>query len=603
MSAPRPRAWAAAIALSIAAAAPRAQAEERVVLFVDRDDDDVDGVPDGEGARVPDGPELHAVPVEGALPAAFAVRGDAVRVLADGVALAAGANIPKGTARLQLQAVRPGRAEVSVLGRTLAVGAVEVRAVDGEGAEVDPARSHLSMQRTPPARLGADPFAADGDPDAVRFVVRGVFEDLPSTLTLLSLTPEGAAIDALPDVPLGEVPCPPGSPPAFTCASTRPIRAVADDIDRSHPLVADRSVKVELGGALAVASPRMEKLQMLRVGGPRRAPGGPIARLAARLRVFLLRSAPKGAPPLGGTDSRAVEIARGEIEHANALWGQCGVSFGPPRLAEVRVVDPPRPHLLALGCEQGLPASGGVIKVRVEGREITVKVTAGMLPAAAARLVARAVTKAGFEARVSENPATGAAAFPTADVLVRARGAPATIEPPARGPVSTDATLGVCIGRVDLEDGLHHFGDVDAAAGTLEERTLIKAFDDGDPSTLEVFLVPAFTAGGRIGESFIAADAGVLRNLLVVDRAGVRSDRASFALAHELGHVLLDDPGHPDDHGTDTPTQLMDADAANPSAFGPRRLTLEECGRVVRQSGPGARVPVLRAWPIARLSR
>jgi hypothetical protein len=603
VSAPRPRAWAAAIALAIAAGGPRAQAEERVVLFVDRDDDDVDGVPDGEQAQVPDGPELHAVPVEGALPGAFAVRGDAVRVLADGLALAAGAAIPAGTKRLQLQAVRAGRAEVAVLGRTVAVGAVEVRAVDGEGADVDLARSHASMERTPPARLGADPFASDGDPDAVRFVVRGAVEDLPSTLTLLSITQEGAAIDALPDVPLGEVPCPAGTPAGFTCASTRPIRAVADDIDRSHPLVADRSLKVELGGAVAVASPRMEKLQMLRVGGPRRTSAGPIDRLAATLRVFLVRSAPKGAPPLGGTDARAVEIARGEIERANALWAQCGVSFGPPRQAEVRVVDPPRPHLLALGCEHGLPASGGLVKVRVEGREIAVKIPAGTLPTAAARLVARAVGKAGFEARVSENPPTGAAAFATADVLVRARGALATLEAPVRGPLSTDATLGVCIGRVDLEDGLHHFSDVDAAPGTLEERTLVKAFDDGDPSTIEVFLVPAFTAGGRIGESFIAADGGVLRNLLVVDRAAVRSDRASFALAHELGHVLLDDPGHPDDYGTDTPTQLMDADAANPSAFGPRRITLDECARVVRQSGPSARVPLLRGWPIARIGR
>jgi hypothetical protein len=187
-------------------------------------------------------------------------------------------------------------------------------------------------------------------------------------------------------------------------------------------------------------------------------------------------------------------------------------------------------------------------------------------------------------------------------VLVRRRGGQlATLEPPARGPVSLDATLPACIGRVDLEDGLQHFGDVDATAGTVEERALVKAFDDGDPTTLEVFLVPSFDGGGRIGESFIASDGGSLRNVVLLDRAGVRGGRASSALAHELGHILLDDPGHPDDFGADTPTRLMDADAVNPSAFGPRRLVATECARAIRQSGPGSPLPLLRAWPLGPL--
>jgi hypothetical protein len=83
----------------------------------------------------------------------------------------------------------------------------------------------------------------------------------------------------------------------------------------------------------------------------------------------------------------------------------------------------------------------------------------------------------------------------------------------------------------------------------------------------------------------------------------VRADRATFALAHELGHVLLDDPGHPDDFGVDTPTRLMDADAANGTAYGPRRLLASECARALRQSGPGGRAePLLAAWPLAPLA-
>jgi hypothetical protein len=61
----------------------------------------------------------------------------------------------------------------------------------------------------------------------------------------------------------------------------------------------------------------------------------------------------------------------------------------------------------------------------------------------------------------------------------------------------------------------------------------------------------------------------------------------------------MDVPGHPDDYQVDTPTLLMDSDAADASAFGPRRITVDECARVVRQAGPRARVPLLSAWPIA----
>ena len=322
------------------------------------------------------------------------------------------------------------------------------------------------------------------------------------------------------------------------------------------------------------------------------------------LRAAMAAELARGDLGLNESVSFAKAVARGEVERANAVWGACGISFGPLRQLDLAVVDPPPPHMLALGCDHGLPASGGVIRVRVDGREVSVKVDAGLQPAAAARLVAAAIGQKGFEARVSDNPVMGAGAFGTSDVLVRRRGGQlASLEPPTRGAVSSDATLTACIGRVDLEDGLQHFTDVDAIAGTVEERALVKAFDDGDPATIEVFLVPSFGGGGRIGESFIAADGGSVRNVVLEDRGALRADRASFALAHELGHVLLDDPGHPDDFGVDTPTRLMDADAANGSAYGPRRLVAAECGRALLQSGPRAPVPLLRPWPLGRLSK
>ena len=111
--------------------------------------------------------------------------------------------------------------------------------------------------------------------------------------------------------------------------------------------------------------------------------------------------------------------------------------------------------------------------------------------------------------------------------------------------------------------------------------------------------MPLFSGGGRIGESFIGSDLSSVRNVVLLDRAGVRARRSSLTLAHELGHVFMDLPGHPDDYGSDTPTSLMDSDAADPSPFGPRRLSVDDCARVVRQAGPKARTPLLTAWPIA----
>jgi hypothetical protein len=81
--------------------------------------------------------------------------------------------------------------------------------------------------------------------------------------------------------------------------------------------------------------------------------------------------------------------------------------------------------------------------------------------------------------------------------------------------------------------------------------------------------------------------------VVLLDRAGIRARKSSLTLAHELGHVLMDMPGHPDDFGVDTPTILMDSDASEASPYGPRRITVDECVRVLRQAGPTARVPLL----------
>jgi hypothetical protein len=197
---------------------------------------------------------------------------------------------------------------------------------------------------------------------------------------------------------------------------------------------------------------------------------------------------------------------------------------------------------------------------------------------------------------VFENQRGAADALPSADVQLGAGDWQA-----AEGePLSTDPTLGLCLGRVDLNDGLTHFGDGDAFAGTLEERALLRAFDDGDPGSIELFVIPGFDSAERIGESFIVSPGSSLSSSVIIDRSAIWAGARSFALAHELGHVLLAMPGHPDDFGVDQSWSLMDADVADPTIFGPRRLSIGDCERAIVQAGPSALTPLLTPVTTAR---
>ncbi|HVJ89024.1 MAG TPA: hypothetical protein VM580_04410, partial [Labilithrix sp.] len=369
----------------------------------------------------------------------------------------------------------------------------------------------------------------------------------------------------------------------LTCYASAPLRFVVDDVDRRHPLVSARSIKAEVGGSIVVRDKSGAKLQAIRVAGPRNTAAGAIGRYRVAIRPIVMRITPGGAPAVGGTDTGAVAALRQELSVAAATWGQCGITFGPLSELDVKVVSPPPPYLVALGDDVGLPASGGEIRLRIEGRPLSFSTKKGWSTRQAALELQRVVEKAGLKAALSENARISSGAAPSVDVLVRrANGQLANVELVS----SSDATMSVSVGAVDLRDGLQHFGDTDSVAGTLEERTLVKAVDDGDPRTIEVIVVPYFGGGGRIGESFIGSDGSSVRNVVIIDRAGIRARRTSLTLAHELGHVIVDEPGHPDDYGIDTPTLLMDSDAADASPFGPRRLSTDECARAVRQSGP-----------------
>jgi hypothetical protein len=578
-----------------------------IELVADRDDDDADGRPDGEQEFLPPAGRADLVPLSATLVGASVQPlsgAKYVRILSNGRSVPWGAPLPPGAT---LQGIEPGRMSGVVVRAgersTFEVGVFGVGMRDGAGSRIDFARSHASIERSPPDRVEGGADARYNDPDALRIVVDEEEGHDPSgVLSVESVSATGAPLDALAALSLVPAPCEPSSV-GLRCFATVPLRFVVDEVDRRHALVQARSIRVELGGAVVVRRDG-KKLQAIRVLGPRQSPVGPIGRLRASLRPVVVRVAPGGAPAIGGSDAGAVTAFRAELLLASAIWGQCGLTFGNAETIDVRIVDPPPPHLLSIGDDVGLPAGGGEIHFKIDGkRTIAVSMLPAALPEEVALRVARAIESAGFVAVVSPNARVSAGAEGSVDISVRHRdGSLASLEPPSPGvPLSTDRSLSVQIGSVDLSDGLQHFGDMDSAAGTLEERTLLKALEDDDPRTIEVVVVPFFAGGGRIGESFIGSDLSSVRNVVLLDRAGIRARRSSLTLAHEVGHVLLDMPGHPDDYGIDTPTLLMDSDASDASPYGPRRITVEECARVIRESGPTGRVPLLTEWPLEPL--
>jgi len=584
-----------------------ASSVDRIELWADRDDDDADGRPDGQQSDLGPMARTDLVAIE---PRWTGLRwrvlsgGEHARIVTDAGPWAWDRIVPR---RAWLQGISPGRTEVSLEGRARAlrlrldVLGVEWRTSTGD--EVDPARSHVALTRTPPLRFVAASAPSSDDPDAVRIVL-ALFDDsngtLPRSVSLESLGPLGTPLDAFPSLSLSPEPCAPNRP-GMRCWTTAPLRLVVDRVDREHPLAADRSLIARVGGAVVLRS-EGRKAQMVRVLGPRESEVGPIDRYRAKLRPFVVRLAPGGSPAIGGSEGGAVVAMRAELASAAAIWGQCGVTFGDERAWSIRVVDPPPSHLIAIGDDLGIPASGGVVTMRVGDKRLSLTTFAGERVDRVARQLVHAAERAGLRALVLPNARIGPGLESSVDVSIRDRdGLPMTVDVVPGVALSTDPTLSVRIGSVDLADGLDHFSDDNAVAGTLEERTLVKAFDDGDPTTIEVFVVPLFSGNGRLGESFIGSDLSSLRNVVLLDGAGVRARASSFTLPHELGHVLMDLPGHPDDYVIDTPTSLMDSDASDASAFGPRRLSLEDCARVIRQSGPGARVPLLSAWPVEPL--
>jgi hypothetical protein len=610
---------AAAILPGRALAAPEIESGGRalppsrvLVLGVDRDDDDEDGVSDGvQLTDVPGADLLELVVQPGSRRDVHIATLGGLRVVRHGEAVGTPLVIPGDQlpAPIQLQATRAslGSRVVALLvtqdgqTRRVDIQAVELALLDGRNQALDAARDALGLShrvtndRTLPR--GNDYELVSPDPNNVRVQILDTSAQGKRLSARLQAVSDGGS-RVRSEVALTLI-----RPSAGVPFRSRFVRLVGDAVDRDARGVAGQVLQVALRDEVRVVydTPLGQVRHALRVGRPGDETGPRAARQAV-LRTVVLRAYPGGPPVIGVDDLSALRIVREELALANEIWLQCHITFGPPQESAVVIADPPGPTLLAIADGDGLPARGGTVQFRVDAQNIgPLEIPAGARPQDTGLRLAQALRAAGFSATVTINPSAVFGAGPGADVLIRrGNGQFARIEPLAGLPLTTDKQQRISIGSVDLGDGLEEFDNMTATSGTLEERTLLKALADDDPSTIELFIVNRFAHGTRQGEAFIAASSGPLLNSVILDRNGLRQRQTAWTLAHELGHVLLNQPLHPDNFGADLPSLLMDSDNNRGTVHGPKRLLPADCLHVRHEAGARANPPLLVPYDARR---
>lgn len=595
------------------------------MLGLDHDDDDDDGVPDLAQNRLDPRWDDDVVVVEirgaGAGGARVAVTGGVRVVGAESVSREAVVPLTQGRAEVALVGVEASaRAGDATL--TVTVGAqrvevpltvVAVGFLRGDHARLYGHRDALAVshQVTTDATLPREdgPWVRSPDPDNTRVEVfdpgpiDGRSVSVASLGTTASLgVPIGMPRGQLRDVGLQG---PDGAPQRSPW-----VRLVADEVDLRAPGVQAQTLLVGLRDRVRASYTRRgvagRATTDLRVGRPGNE-DSPLAVRRARWTLHVLRDRPAaqgGRPVVGDEDAAAQRIARRQVTISNEVYLQCLISFGDPATATVRIDDPPPPTMLVVGDRDGMNATGGDVRVRVNGRAIApVALRPGATPVFTALRLADALRAAGFRARVSVNPRADFGAAGSVDVVVRdAAGALVTLSPVPGAPLCTDPSQRVSLGAVDLSDGVEEFNNLTSASGTLEERSLIKPLQDDDPGTIDLFVINRFAHGTRIGEAFVAGDRGTMVNALLLDRAGIATEREAWTQSHEAGHILLEQPWHPDNMGPDRPWLLMDADASLGAVVGPKRLTAEECRRIRDENDVHAQRPALQRVDLATRS-
>lgn len=600
------------------------QNPSRALIGVNLDDDDDDGVPDAQAtvmsaASRDDDPSAVTIDLDARGPLRVELRGG-VRVVDASGALAEFAEFSSAQRHVvRIVGVSPSErtddARVVFASGSVATAVnltvVALSVLNGENAIVWPHREAVGVARSItnddslPRALVWD--ARSGDVDDVRVEVWDPGALLAPSVRLESIVVHGSGM------------LPSGGRRGLLSAlaltreherqpyRSRFVRLVGDAMDLNAPGVQGQTLLVGLRDRLRASYRRPgvagEASIDVRVGRPGNE-DGPRAARRARWRLVAMRATSGGRPVVGNDDDGAAALLREQVQISNEVYLQCAITFGAPSSYPVLLADPPRSTLLAVADDDGLRAAGGDVVFRVGGRVIgPISTRAGWTPLETAEAIGRAVARAGLTPRVTVNRRTDYASLGSADVMVSdAQGRWLSFEPLLNAPLTTDRRQRLQIGTVDLRDGLEEFQNMNSSSGTLEERTLLKSLMDDDPTTIELVIVNRFTRGTRIGEAFIEGDRGAIVNALFLDRTGLSAQREAWTQSHELGHIMLDQPWHPDNLGPDRPWLLMDSDASLSAVNGPKRMTAEECERIRSVSGPSATPALLSRFDEARPS-
>jgi hypothetical protein len=445
---------------------------------------------------------------------------------------------------------------------------LEIEWVGAAGDEIEPNDGALGVF----APLSSE---GDADQDRARFRVRiSSSRRRPAVrLSLASVDPQsGRTRDRLPLIELHQ--------DGAGWLTTPWLVVVSNSEDRNAPHLARRSLRVTLGDRVEARVRRgagRAEVSSLMVGRPT-GEAHPLAIVKFPLRATVLTSTPGGPPLVGGNVPGARVVMRHQLAVLNEVLASCAITVGPLADVEIAIADPPGPCLLAVGGPIGLPSAGGEVRLTVDGNRLgPLKVGAGYTPLETARILSRVLERAGFLVEMSVNARANNAAFETADLVVRrADGDLAELGSWDEQPLTTDPLQPLAIGAVRLDDGLEPYGPNSLRAGTLEERTLVKALASGERKAVEIFVVSRLTGSRKQGESFVASNGSSVRDVAIVDLRALGRARQAYTLAHEVGHVLLDDLGHPDGRG-DRRTFLLMHSRSSSAVGGPRRLTPAQC--------------------------